>query len=152
MSSRRSRSGGQMNFDGVDAEEQVFAEVAGRGFFVQHGVGGGEHAHVDATGLRGADAFQLAGFEHAQQLGLLAHGDVGDFVEKEGAAVGQFEAADAVGARVGECAFNVAEDFAFEGAFGQAAGVDRDQRHARRAARRRGAAWRRSPCRCRVRR
>ena len=45
--------------------------------------------------------------------------DVGDFVEKERAAVGQFEAADAIGARVGECAFDVAEDFALEGAFRQ---------------------------------
>jgi hypothetical protein len=69
--------------------------------------------------------------KHAQQLGLLAQGDVGDLVEKERAAVGQLEAADAIGARVGECAFDVAEDFALEGSLGQAAGVDGDQRHAR---------------------
>ena len=81
--------------------------------------------------MRRAHALQFAGFEHAQQLGLLAQRDVGDFVEKERAAVGQFETADAVGARVGECAFHVAEDLALEGAFGQAAGVDGHQRHAR---------------------
>ncbi len=82
---------GQMDFDRIDAEEQVFAKVAGLGFFVQLRIGGGEHAHIDATGLRGANALQFAGLKHAQQLGLLAHGDVGDFVEKERAAVGQFE-------------------------------------------------------------
>ena len=74
--------------------------------------------------MRRAYALQFAGLKHAQQLGLLAQRDVGDFVEKERAAVGQFEAADAVGARVGECAFDVAEYFAFEGSLGQAAGVD----------------------------
>ena len=94
-------------------------------------VGGGEHAHVDAPGLRGADPLQFAGFKHAQQLGLLAQGNVGDFIEEERAAVGQFEAADAVGARIGECAFDVAEYLAFEGAFRQPAGIDGHQRHAR---------------------
>ena len=111
---------GQMDLHRVEAEEQVFAEVARRGLFVQLGIGGGENAHVDAPRLRRADPLQFAGLEHAQQLGLLAHGDVGDLVEKQRAAVGQFEAADAVGARVGECAFDVAEDFALEGALGQA--------------------------------
>ena len=141
-----------MNLNGVDAEEKIFAEVAGLGLLVQLRVCGGENAHIDAAGLRGTDALQLAGFKHAEQFGLLAQGNVGDFVEKERAAVGQLEAADAIGARVGECAFDVAEDLALEGSFGQSAGVDGDQRHARRGAKRRGAAWRRSPCRCRVRR
>ena len=95
------------------------------------GVGRGEDAHVDAACLRGADALELAGFENAQQLGLLANGDVGDFVEKERAAVGELEAADAIGAGVGECAFDVAEDLALEGAFREAAGVDGNQGHAR---------------------
>ena len=98
---------------------------------MQLGVGGGENAHVDAAGLRRAYALQLAGLKHAQQLGLLAQRDVGDLVQKKRAAVGQFEAADAVGARVGKCAFHVAEDFALEGALRQSAGVDGDQRHAR---------------------
>jgi len=89
---------GQMNLHGVDAEEQVFAEVAGGCFLVQLRVGGGEHADIHAPGLRGADALQFAGFENAQELGLLTDGDVGDFIEKEGAVVGQFEAADAIGA------------------------------------------------------
>ena len=84
--------------------------------------------------LRGADALHLAGFKHAQQLGLLAHGDVGDFVEEERAAFGQLEAADALGAGVGECAFDVAEELGLEGALGQRAGVDGD--HGARGARR----------------
>ena len=67
-------------------------------------------------GCRGADAFEFSGFEHAKQFGLLPDGNVGDLVEEEGAARGEFEAADAVGARVVEGTFYVAEDLALEGA------------------------------------
>ena len=125
-----------MNFDRVDSEEQIFAEIAGLRLFREVGVGCGENAHIDAACLRRADALEFAGFKHAQQFGLLAKRDVGNFVEKERTAVGQFEAADAIGARIGECAFYVAEYLAFEGSFGKPAGVDGDERHA--AAGRRG--------------
>ncbi len=116
----------EVNFDRVEAEEEVCAEAAVGDFFVEVGVGRGDDADVDPAGFRGADALHLAGLEHAQELGLLAQGDVGDFVEEEGAAFGEFEAADAVGARVSECAFDVAEELGLEGAFGQGAGVDGD--------------------------
>ncbi len=53
---------------------------------------------------------------------------VADFVEEEGAAVGRFEAAHAVGLGVGKSAAHVAEKLAFESAVGQAADVDGDQR------------------------
>ena len=43
---------GEMNLDRVDAEEEIFAEVAGLGLLVQQRVGGGEDAHIDAAGLR----------------------------------------------------------------------------------------------------
>ena len=52
--------------------------------------------------------------------------DVGDFVEKEGSSVGKFEPADAVGFGIGEGAFDVAEQLAFEDALGKPAGIDRD--------------------------
>ena len=90
-----------------------------------------KNAHIHAARLRRAYTLQFSGLQHAQQLGLLAHRHVGDLVQKERAAVGQLEAADAVGARVGECALHVAEDFALEGALRQPAGVHGHQRHAR---------------------
>ena len=101
----------------------------------QVGVGGGDHADVDVARGRGADALEFAGLEHAQQLRLLAERNVGDLVEEERAAVGEFEATDAVGARVGEGALDVAEELALEGALGERAGVDGDERAAARAAR-----------------
>ena len=57
--------------------------------------------------------------------------DVGDFVQKQRAAVGHFEAADAIALGVGKGALDVAEQFALENALGQAAGVDRNQRPGR---------------------
>ena len=54
--------------------------------------------------------------------------DVGDFVQKQRAAVGHLEAADAIHLGVGERALHMAEQLAFENAFGQAAGIDRHHR------------------------
>jgi hypothetical protein len=71
-------------------------------------------AHVHAQGAGGADALEFAGFQHAQQLGLLAQRDISDFIEENGAAVGEFEASDAVGAGVSKRAFYVAEEFTFK--------------------------------------
>ncbi len=78
------------------------------------GIGGGNQAHIDLPRARRAQPFDLAGFEHAQQFCLLPDGHISDFVQKNRAAVGQFEAADAIGARVGKSAFHVAEKFAFK--------------------------------------
>ena len=63
-----------------------------------------------------------------KKLGLKIHRHVRNFVEEERAAVGELEAADAIRFCVGECALHVAEKLAFENAFGQAAGVDGDER------------------------
>ena len=118
----------QADLDGVQAEEQILAEAALGDFGVEVGIGRGEDADVHAARLRGADALELAGLERAQQLGLQVLRDVGDLVEEQRAAVGHFEAADAVALGVGERALDVAEQLAFEDALGQAAGVHRDQR------------------------
>ena len=75
-----------------------------------------------------ADALELAGLEYAEEFGLLARGDVGDLVEEEGAAVGELEAAYAVGAGVGKCALDVAEELGLEGSLGESAGIDGDER------------------------
>src|SRR2546421_7784772 len=120
-----------MNLDGVKAEKKVLAEASCGGFGGDINVGGSDYAHVDTARAGGADALEFAGFENAQELGLELQGYVGDFVEKEGATVGQLKAADAVGARVGERALHVAEKFAFKDTFGEPAGVYGDHGRAR---------------------
>jgi hypothetical protein len=74
-----------------------------------------------------AQPFELAGLQDAQELRLLAEGDIGDFVEEEGAAVGQLEAPDPVVLGVGEGAAHVAEELALEQGLGKAARVDGHQ-------------------------
>src|SRR5260370_26148508 len=112
-----------MNFDGIEAEEQILAETSGGGFGGDVDIGGGDDADVDAAGAGGADALELAGFQNAQELGLEFQGHVGDFVEEEWSVVGEFEAADAVDARGGEGAFDVGEQCALEEALRKTAGV-----------------------------
>ena len=98
-----------MDLDGVEPEQQVLAEAPARDFGVQVGIGGGEDAYVHAVGLRRTHALELAGFEDAQQLGLLGRGDVGDLVQEQRAAIGQLETAHAVRARVRKGSLDVAE-------------------------------------------
>ena len=52
MSSLRSRSGGQLDGDDVEAVEEVLAEAPVLDRAAQVGVGGGHDAHVDLDRLR----------------------------------------------------------------------------------------------------
>ena len=70
MSPRRSRSGGTLHRDDVQAEEQVLAEAPRRDLGLEVAVGRGDDAHVDLDRLGRADAADLALLQHAQQLHL----------------------------------------------------------------------------------
>jgi len=119
--------GRQLDGDRVEAVEQILAETACGHFVAQHGVGGRHQANVRLDGAGRTHALELARLDQAQQLGLLGEGHVADLVEEDRAAAGQFETAGAVRLCVGEGAFDVAEEFAFEEALGQAAHVDVDE-------------------------
>ena len=86
-----------VQFHHVEAVEQVFAETAGFDFLLEVAVGGGEDAGVDVDFGVGADALEAAVLGHAQQFGLKLRRHLGDFIQKNRAAVGHFEAADALG-------------------------------------------------------
>ena len=62
---------GNVDLNRIDAEEQIFTEVAVAGFFLQIGIGGGEDADIDLASLRGTSTFEFAGFENTEQFGLL---------------------------------------------------------------------------------
>jgi hypothetical protein len=96
--------------------------------FREVGVCGRQDAHVHVQDARGSDALQLARLQNAQELRLQPHRHVADLVEKQRPLVRELEAAEAVGARVREGAFDVAEELAFRDAFRQSAGVHRHQR------------------------
>ena len=74
----------------VGAERAIGHQVA------QAAVGGGDHAHVHAPGLVGAQALDFAVLQGAQQLGLHGQRQLAHFVKEQGAAVGCLEAARAV--------------------------------------------------------
>src|SRR5580704_17365646 len=104
----------KMDFDGIQAKKQILAEST-RGRLGSHVcVGGRQNAHVRSTCRRRADALEFARFEHPQKLGLQIQRDVGDLVQKKGAALSKLKTPDTIVARVGEGTFHVAEELAFE--------------------------------------
>ena len=103
-----------VNGHDVEAEEEVLAEFLALDAFLEVAVGGGDDADIHLDGAVAADAFELALLEDAQQLGLDLRRNLADFVQQDGPAVGQFEAAFAFGQRAGERALFVAEEFAFD--------------------------------------
>ena len=60
----------------------------------------------------------------------MARRDVGDLVEEERSAICKFKSADTIVTGVGESAFDMAKELALEGAFGESAGIDSNQRTA----------------------
>ena len=119
----------------VEAEIEVFAKPAALHFLLEVAVGGGDQAHVDGAGALFADAFEIALLQHAQQLALQFQRNFADLVEKQRAAVGEFEPADAVAHRAGEGAADVAEELALEQFARDRRAVDPDQRPVAAAAR-----------------
>ena len=120
----------QVQRDQVDAVEQVLAELAARDLVGERAVRGRDDAHVDRPRLARAEHLVGAVLEDAEQLHLRARVEIADFVEEDRAAVGNLEAAPAIGARVGEGPADVAEHLALEERGRDAAEVHLDERTA----------------------
>ena len=103
-----------MHPDDVQAMEQVLPKGAVLHPLLQMLMGGGDDAHVHLHGVVAADPVELPLGNHPQQADLAVGGHVADFVQKQGAAVGLFEAADPSAGSAGEGAFFVAEQFGFD--------------------------------------
>ena len=120
-----------LDFDDVEAEEEVFAEASGGDFRGEIAVRRGDDADVRFERLRAADALELARLQHAQELHLHFRRDFADFVEEERATFREFEPALALRNGVRERAFFVAEQFAFEKGGGERRAVHRHERAGR---------------------
>ena len=92
MSSPRSRKRREVELHDVQPMEQIFAEIAGGDGLHDVAVGRGDEPDIDPQFLRAADAGERAVFEKAQQLGLQRLAHVGDFIEKNRAAIGFLDA------------------------------------------------------------
>ncbi len=119
--------GRQMQPHHVEAVEEVLAKLAIFHSQQQVLVGGGHDADVDLDLLCAADALETALLEHAQELDLEVGGQLADFVEKQGAAVGEFEAAALAGHGARERALFVAKELALQHADVEGHAVDRDE-------------------------
>jgi hypothetical protein len=111
----------------VESKVEVGAEAPFRDLELEVAIGGSHHPDVDGLGRLVADPFEALLLEHPQQLGLHVGGNLADLVQKQGAAVGQAEAPDAIANRSGEGPPDVAEELALEELSGDRGAVDRDQ-------------------------
>ena len=83
----------QVDREHIDAVVKIFAKAAGGDLDAQVAVGGGDEADVDAAFFDRTDAAERAVFEHAEEFGLQAAGEVAEFIDEQRAAVGDFEQA-----------------------------------------------------------
>ena len=74
----------------IQAIEQIVAKAPGFDFFVNLAVAGRDHSHVNAAGLVGTDAANLALLQHAQQLYLKRGRGFRNLVQEYRAAIGFF--------------------------------------------------------------
>ncbi len=111
----------------VQAIKKIFPEISLRDLFLKIDVGGGDDADVNLDGVRVTDALELALLENAEKLHLKLGLKGADLVEKNGAAVGCFEAALLVADRAGKRAFDMPEEFTFQESAGEGAAVDADE-------------------------
>ena len=104
------------HFDGenIDSIIQVFAKGAALDHVFEILVRRRQNAHIGLDRAGAADFLETALFQHPQQLDLHVERHVADFVEKQGAAVGAFKAADGGRDGAGESAAFVAEQLAFQ--------------------------------------
>ena len=120
--------GRQTDLHRVETVEQILPKVAIGDRALDIRVGRREDPHVDLCGPGRTDALHLATLENAQQLRLLAIGQVGDLVQEERALVREFEAARPVALRVRERAPDMAEQLALEDAFAEPPGIHGQKR------------------------
>ena len=89
---------------------------------------GREDADVERLRLIAADGQHLVVFQNTQQFDLHRQRDVGQFVEKDRAAVGQSQQSRTRLGRAGERAVGVAEQFALDEVGIEGGDVDRQER------------------------
>src|SRR6185437_4475891 len=124
----------QGNSDDAQAIKKVFAKFLFLDGEFEVTVGGGEDAHVGGNEFVSADTLKTFFLQDAQQLGLGVGGEIADFIQKNRAALGLFEPADAPRIGAGKTAAFVAEQFAFKQRLGNRGAVYGNERFIRAVA------------------
>jgi hypothetical protein len=105
----------------ADPVIEILPEFAGGDQGGQIFVGGGNEPHIHGDGLVAAHTLKSFVFQHPQQFRLDLQGNLTDFVEENGAAVGLFEPADTLLVGAGKRPFFMAEKFASKSVSGMLA-------------------------------
>ena len=116
-----------MEFDHRESVVEIFAELAGGHHGFEIAVGCGDDAEGDLFGGVGPDGFDFLLLDSAEEFGLHGVGEVAEFIEEEGAAVGGFEHAFFVVGGTGEGALDMAEHLTFKEGFGDGGAVTNDE-------------------------
>src|ERR1700675_5059400 len=103
--------------------EQVFTETSFANEREEIDVRSGHDADVHFDLFRAAETHEFAFLDDAQELGLRFRTDGGDFVEKDGALIGDFEKTLFGSDGAGEGAFDMAKYLRFEKVHGDRAGI-----------------------------
>ncbi len=108
----------------VDAVVEVFPEGPFGDLFLQVLVGGGHDAHVHLDGPVAPHPLEALLLQDAQDLGLGLEAHIADFVQEQGAFMGQIEFAPVAVRGPGKGPLLVAEELAFDEVFGNGGAVD----------------------------
>ena len=103
-----------MDRDDFQTEVEIFAKAFFSDGFFQVLIGGGEDAHIGFENVAAADTAVFVILQNPQQFGLEVEGDVADLIQKQRAAFGQLELAQAPVHGAGEGAFFMAEQLALQ--------------------------------------
>src|SRR5258706_5348909 len=86
----------QFDWENAKAIVKVLTESSLPDLELQVPVRRGDDSDIHSAGAIFAEFFELPLLQHAQQLALQLQRDLADFVEEQGAAVGQLEPADTI--------------------------------------------------------
>ena len=100
--------------NGIDAVQQVFAELSVVYHFIQVAVGGTNQSDIGR--LRGVASHldEIPFLKYRKQFGLQVIRKVGNFIEKQRSAVGCLKTPDTVGMGIGKRTFDVTKQFTFK--------------------------------------
>ena len=112
----------------VQAVIQVFAKTPLLDGPLQVHMGGRQHSHIHWDRLAAAHPLDVLLLQKTQQVGLQLQRQVTDFIEKQRATMGRFDAPGLALMRPGECALFMAEQFGLDQMLGDRPTVDGDER------------------------
>ena len=103
--------GWDLEWEDVQAIEQIRAEGALSNRRVEVSIRRGNHSDVNADGAAPANSLELTFLQDTKQRHLCVCGQLADFVEKQGTAIGELELALSTLQGSGKCASLVTEQF-----------------------------------------